>query len=195
MTTIVVVKKHGQVAIAADTLTKYGDYTNERATYIVNHEKIFHTNGNYIALSGPATADLAIREFFARKGSKLELNTPLEIFRVWNELHQVLKDEYFLNPTKDTEDSFESSRSRALIANAHGIFGVDSYRFVQEFTKFYAYGSGNEFALGALFSAYDSEFSAVELATLAVKAAAEFDDATAEPITAFALNLKQRKAK
>ena len=195
MTTIVVVKKLGQVAIAADTMTKYGSYTNERAAYIVNHEKIFQIGHSYIALSGPATADLAIRDFFARKGSHVKLATPLEIFRIWNELHLVLKDEYFLNPAKEQDDSFESSRSRVLIANPHGIFGVDSYRFVQEFTKFYAYGSGSEFAMGALFAAYDSDRSASELATLAVKAAAEFDDATGEPITTYSLALKKGKAR
>ena len=71
MTTIVVVKKAGQIAIAADTLTKYGHYTKESATYIVNHEKIFQVGESYIALSGSATADLAIREFFTRKSAKI----------------------------------------------------------------------------------------------------------------------------
>ena len=195
MTTIVVVKKLGRVAIAADTLTKYGNYTNERAAYIVNHEKIFPVGDSYIALSGSATVDLAIRDFFARKNKSIKLHTPLEIFRVWNELHLSLKNDYFLNPNKDQDDSFESSRSSALIANPHGIFGIDSYRYAQEYTKFYACGSGSEFALGALFAAYDSELSAADLATLGVKAAAEFDDATGEPITNFSLNLKKGRAK
>jgi ATP-dependent HslUV protease, peptidase subunit HslV len=193
MTTIVVVKKAGQIAIAADTLTKYGDYTKESATYIVNHEKIFQVGESYIALSGSATADLAIREFFMRKGAKVKLTTAVEIFRVWNELHKILKDKYFLNPSKHEDDSFESSRSRALIANPHGIFGVDSYRYVQEFTKFYAYGSGSDFALGALFAAYDTNRSAVEVAELAVQAATEFDDSTGTPIQTFTLKLKKSK--
>jgi ATP-dependent HslUV protease, peptidase subunit HslV len=195
MTTIVVVKKLGQVAIAADTLTKYGSYTNERAEYIVNHEKIFLVGDSYIGLSGAATADLAVRDFFMRKYREAKLHTPIEIFRVWNELHQILKEEFFLNPTKEQEDSFESSRMRVLIANPQGIFGVDSYRFVQEFTKFYAYGSGSEFALGALFAAYNSDLSAEELATLGVKAAAEFDDATGLPLTSYSLSLKKAKGK
>lgn len=195
MTTIVVVKKHGQVAIAADTLTKYGSYTNERAEYIVNHEKIFQVGDSYVGLSGSATADLATRDYFARKGKAVKLHSPLAIFRVWNELHQSLKNDYFLNPTKDQDDSFESSRSSTLIANAYGIFGIDSYRYAQEYTKFYACGSGSEFALGALFAAYNSELTALELATLAVKAAAEFDDATGEPITSFSLALKKRHTK
>lgn len=195
MTTIVVVKKLGQVAIAADTLTKYGSYTNERAEYIVNHEKIFRVGDSYIGLSGSATADLAVRDFFMRKYREAKLHTPIEIFRVWNELHQILKEEFFLNPLKEQDDSFESSRTRALIANPQGIFGVDSYRFVQEFTKFYAYGSGSEFALGALFAAYDSKLSAEELATLGVKAAAEFDDATGLPLTSYSLSVKKAKGK
>ncbi len=193
MTTIVVVKKAGQIAIAADTLTKYGDYTKESATYIVNHEKIFRVGENYIALSGCATADIAIREYFARKKSKIKLTSPTEIFRVWNDLHKVLKDKYFLNPSRHEDDSFESSRSRALIANPYGIFGVDSYRYVQEYTKFYAYGSGGEFALGALFAAYNSERTAEEIAKYAVEAAIEFDDSTGFPINTFSLNENKRQ--
>jgi ATP-dependent HslUV protease, peptidase subunit HslV len=193
MTTIVVVKKAGQIAIAADTLTKYGDYTKESATYIVNHQKIFRVGENYIALSGSATADIAIREYFTRKKNKVKLTNTTEIFRVWNNLHKILKDKYFLNPSRHEDDSFESSRSRALIANPHGIFGVDSYRYVQEFTKFYAYGSGSDFALGALFAAYDTDRTAEEIANYAVEAAIEFDDSTGLPINSFSIHLRENK--
>lgn len=194
MTTIVVVKKAGDITIAADTLTKYGSYTNESAEYIVNHEKIFRVGENYIGLSGSATADLAIREFFASRKNKVSLTTPSEIFRVWNELHQILKEEYFMNPSKDNDDSFETSRSHALIANSHGIFGVDSCRFVQEYTKFYAYGSGSEFALGALYAIYSEKNSAEDIALKALQAAAEFDDATGAPFTKYTMKMKASKS-
>ena len=61
-----------------------------------------------------------------------------------------------------------------LIANRHGIFGVGADRAVQEFAKFYAFGYGCEYALGAMFAAYeDPARSAEDVARLGVEAAAE----------------------
>ena len=58
-------------------------------------------------------------------------------------------------PEEDKEDALESSRMDCLIANPHGIFGVAAHRTVQEFSRFYAYGSGSDYALGAMYSAYE----------------------------------------
>ena len=70
-----------------------------------------------------------------------------------------------------------------LIANPYGIFGVSGMRTVQEFARFYAYGSGTDYALGALYASYGRpELDAEALARLAINAAAEFDDGTAAPI-------------
>ncbi len=79
-----------------------------------------------------------------------------------------------------------------LIANPHGIFGVSGHRTVQEFSRFYAYGSGSDYALGALYSAYDDTGrDAEQLARHAVEAAAEFDDGTGLPITSFTVRLQR----
>src|SRR5262249_52218493 len=189
MTTIVAVKKNGFVAIAADTLTKFG-YTKESAAYISQSEKIFRLGDSFIAVSGAATSDLAIRDYFHKQKKRLQLNSVSEIFRVWNELYLALKDHYFLNPGRDNDDDYESLKTRVLIANAKGIFGVDAHRYVQEFTKFHAYGSGREFALGSMFASYDLPLSAEEIAVGAVTAAAEFDDATGLPINSYSIKCK-----
>jgi ATP-dependent protease HslVU (ClpYQ) peptidase subunit len=191
MTTITVVRKNGEVAIAADTLTKYG-YTKESAAHIVGANKIFQSGENYIAVSGDVTIDMAIREYFASQSRPPRLDTTSRIFRVWHELHHHLKDKHFLNQEKDGEASVESSRVRALIANASGIFGVDPYRHVQEYTQFYAYGSGREFALGAMYALYGREHTAIEIARLSIVAAAEFDDSTGLPITSYAVRERRR---
>ena len=48
----------------------------------------------------------------------------------------------------------------------------------------HAYGTGSDYALGALFSAYsDPELDAVALAQHAIECAAEFDDCTGLPMT------------
>ncbi len=140
-------------AVAADTLTKWGS-AKESALYIANHEKILKVGESLIAVTGSATFKLILRDYF-NDASDVRLSNPQEIFRTWNRLHSTLKQRYYLMPEEDKEDALESSRMDVLIANPHGIFGVSGHRTVQEFSRFYAYGSGSDYALGALYSAYD----------------------------------------
>ncbi len=190
MSTITVVKKNGYAAIAADTLTKWG-YSKEPADYIVNHEKIIKVGSNYIGVAGSVTTDLALRVYFSKPGARAELNSVADIFQTWNKLHRVLKEEYFLNSNESDDRAYESSRMDALIANPYGIFGVGPYRSVQEFTKFYSYGRGSDYALGAMYAIYDANESAEEIARLGVQAAAEFDEDSGLPITSYAIKLRK----
>jgi ATP-dependent protease HslVU (ClpYQ) peptidase subunit len=191
MTSIAVVKKDGYVAIAADTLTKWG-YAKESAEYVANHEKIFKLGGSYVGMSGSVGSGVALKIVLRRMGNKAKLNNVEDIFMTWNEIHRTLKDEFFLNPHESDERSFETSRMTVLIANPYGIFGIGEYRSVQEFTKFHAYGSGNEYAQGAMYAAYDEAGkSAEEIARLGVEAAVEFDEDTGLPIMSYALKLRK----
>jgi ATP-dependent protease HslVU (ClpYQ) peptidase subunit len=78
-----------------------------------------------------------------------------------------------------------------VMANPHGIFGVYPMREVYEFSRFWAIGSGRKFAMGALFAAYDSDLSALELAELGVKAGCEFDVSSSLPMTSYTLTLSE----
>lgn len=188
MSTVTVVKKNGQIAIAADTLTKWGG-GKESADYIVNHQKLLKVGESWLGITGPATAHLILEDYFAGLDAPPSLATPLEIFRVWNTLHAAMKDNYFLQVEEDKEDEVESTRIDVLIANPHGIFGVSAHRTVQEFSKFYAYGSGNPYALGAMFAAYDDPaLDAEAVARAGVLAAVEFHDESGLPIQVFSFN-------
>ena len=55
MSTIVVVRKNGSAAIAADTLTTW-EGSKDSAEYIVNHQKIFRSGDSYLAIAGPTSA-------------------------------------------------------------------------------------------------------------------------------------------
>ena len=190
MTTIAVVRKNGMAAIAADTLTKWGS-AKESATYIRNHEKIFHVGDSLIGVTGNATFKHIVTDYFDSLEAPPILDSVAAIFRVWNRLHGDFKDRYFLQPEEDKDDAIESTRMDVLIANTRGIFGVSAQRTVQEFSRFYAYGSGGDYALGALYSAYErSDLDAEALARHAITAAAEFDDGTGLPIQSFTLTLK-----
>jgi ATP-dependent protease HslVU (ClpYQ) peptidase subunit len=191
MTTIAVVRKNGYAAIAADTMTKWGS-GKETADYIVNHGKIFRIGNSYLGVTGNATFQTILRDYFSRPRVYARFDNAIEIFKTWQKLHTVLKQDYFLIPGHGEDDAIESSRMDVLIVNAYGIFGIAAHRTVQEFSKFYAFGSGGDVALGVMYAIYDDpKRSAEDIARRAIDGAAEFDDSTGAPVTSYALKLRK----
>ena len=189
MTTIAVVRKNGYVAIAADTMTKWGS-GKETADYIVNHHKTFKVRDTVVAITGNTTFKAILTDYFARPKATARFDTVHNIFKTWQTMHAVLKEEYFLNASPGSDDGVESTRMDVLLANKHGIFGVVAHRTVQEFSRFYAFGSGGDLAMGAMYAAYnDKNRDAETIAKLAVEAAAEFDDGTGLPLTSYRIKL------
>lgn len=188
MTTIVVVRKDRRVAIAADTMTKWGS-GKESAEYVANHGKLLRVGDSWLGLTGNATFKTILADYFAQPKVKPRFDTPMAIFRTWQALHAALKRDYHLLPGGHDDEPLESTRFDALIANRHGIFGVVAHRTVQEFSRYYAFGSGSPYAMGALHALHGSRLDAVTLAQRAVEAAAEFDDATGLPIDTQQLTL------
>lgn len=188
MSTITVAKKDGYAAIAADSMSSRGS-DKELADYVANHQKILAVGKSYLAVSGPTSAKLALRDFFSAcdEHSFDEIHA---IYRSWLRLHRALKETYYLNSGDNDKDSFEPSRIDVLIANPRGIFGVPSHRSVQEFTQFYAFGSGAPHALGAMYVAYARpEMTAEDVARLGVEAGAQFDLYSALPIVSYSTRL------
>jgi ATP-dependent HslUV protease, peptidase subunit HslV len=181
MSTIVVAKKGGQAAIGADTLACLGT-TKESAAYVANHSKIIPVGDSYLAVVGHASWPLVLSSYFARQKEPPSLESALAIFEAARELHKALKEEYFLNPGEKSEDEFESSQFDCLIANRSGIFGLYALRSVQEYNKFYAFGSGYGFALGAMHAVYDRASSAEAVVRAGLEASVEFDGPTGLPI-------------
>jgi ATP-dependent HslUV protease, peptidase subunit HslV len=191
VTTIAVARKNGYAAIAADTMTKWGS-GKETADYIVNHGKIFRVGNTYLGVTGNATFQAILRDYFSRPRVYARFETPLEIFKTWQKLHAVLKQDYYLVAGHGEDDAIESSRMDVLILNARGIFGIAAHRTVQEFSKFYAFGSGGDIALGVMYATYtDTKRSAEAIARHAIDGAAEFDDSTGAPVTSYAIKLRR----
>jgi ATP-dependent protease HslVU (ClpYQ) peptidase subunit len=190
MSTIVVVRKGDAAAIAADTLTKWGA-TRESAAYIANPSKLLAVGESVIAIAGSTTARHMLAAHLAGLRKPPVLDSVGAIFAFWIGLHAAFRDNYYLNTTTESDDTVESSRFDALIAGPYGIFGVSPHRTVQEFTRFYAYGSGCEYALGALYALYgDPTLDVAALAVRAIEAAAEFHDATGLPAESRAFTLR-----
>jgi ATP-dependent HslUV protease subunit HslV len=187
MSTVTAVKKNGKIAIACDSLLKWGSEKNS-AKHVVNHDKIIQIQDTYIAITGPAAGILALKHYFKHTENKINFETVEDIFITFRDLQEALKEDYHLD-IKNDETGFEPNSMYCLIANPHGIFAVGSYRDVQQFNYFYSYGSGNEYALGAMLEAYkNDQLSAEAVALLGVEAAAEFDDATEAPHIAYVMD-------
>lgn len=187
MTTIVAVRKNGVVAIAADTLTTFGN-TRLPAALDVSHDKILRCGDSHIGVCGSAAHHLVLASLLA-KAPDVQLNSKAGIFETFRKLHPALKEECFLNPKEDEEDPYESSQITALIANSSGIYGIYSMREVFEYSQFWAIGSGHEYALGALHHAYARYNSAPDIARAGVEAGIAFDKNSAAPITLYSLSL------
>jgi ATP-dependent HslUV protease, peptidase subunit HslV len=183
MTTIVAVRKNDEITIAADSLTTFGD-TRLTAEYDRTPEKILHYRDTHIGLCGSAAHQLVFESLLA-KHADLDFSTKAGIFETFRKLHPILKEQHFLNPKEEEDDPYESTQVTALVANAHGIFGVYSMREVFEYTRFWAVGSGREFAIGAMHAQYPKLRTAEAIARAGIDAGATFDRNSGLPMTLY----------
>ena len=191
MTTLVAVKKNGMAAIAADSLTTFGD-TRLGRQYKGEHDKILEINGSFIGLCGSSAHPLVISSLLPTR-EDARLGSRMEVYETFRRLHPILKEQGYLNPKEDEDDPYESSQITALIVNSTGIYGVYSYREVFDYDRFWGIGSGRNFALGAMFAAYDRCRTAADVAKIGVEAGAEFDTATQGPIVLHTVKLARSR--
>ena len=196
MTTVVAVRKGGQVVMAADSLVTFGDTRlSHRAEA---NQKLFMVNDaggqSIFAVAGAAAHFLVLQHALAAQPAEaLRFGSKDEIFRTFTLLHPVLKDSFFLQTKEDEHEPYESSQFTLLLANPSGIYGVYSYREVFEFKEFWGIGSGRNFALGAMHAAYTKARTALEVAQAGIDAACEFDRNSAGPVDVLTLKLKVSK--
>jgi ATP-dependent protease HslVU (ClpYQ) peptidase subunit len=195
VTTVVVTRKAGMVAMAADTLVTFGD-TRLSHRYEANSKvfKIAAAGGaSFVGLAGTVAHFPVLRKAMgALPREELKLHSKDEVFDTFTKLHPLLKEGYFLQTKEDDNDPYESSQFSAVVANASGIYGLYSYREVFEFKDFWAIGSGRNFALGAMHAASGSVRTARELALAGVRAGCEFDKNSAEPIDIYTLKVNSQ---
>jgi ATP-dependent HslUV protease, peptidase subunit HslV len=194
MTTVVVVKKAGQVAVATDSLVTFGD-TRLPHRFEAN-EKVFKVDAvggqSFVATAGTVAHFPALRKALAAlpKG-ELKLHSKDEVYDTFLKLHPILKDTFFLQTKEEDADPYESMQFSVLVANSAGIFGLYSYREVFEFKEFWGIGSGRGFALGAMNAVFKRAKTAREVAVSGVEAGCEFDKNSAGPINVFTMKLKK----
>ena len=195
MTTVVVVKKSGQVAIAADTLVTFGD--TRLSNRFEANSKLFRidtpSGPSYVGIAGTVAHFPVLRKtMLALPKKDLLLGSKDEVFDTFTKLHPMLKDTFFLQTKEDDNDPYESSQFSVVVANATGIYGLYSYREVFEFNEFWGIGSGRSFALGAMHAVWDKTKTAREVAVIGMNAGCEFDKNSGGPVEIFTLKLKNK---
>jgi ATP-dependent HslUV protease, peptidase subunit HslV len=191
LSTVVVARKGSTLAIASDSLVTFGE-TRLPPGYEAN-DKMFTVADSIIGAVG-STAHMPVLRgaLAALPPEELQLHSRDALFETFVRLHPKLKDRFFLNTKEHDSDPYESSQFSILIANVNGIFGVESYREVFEFERFWAIGSGRRFALGAMHAAWAKAKSARDVAEAGVAAGCEFDTSSAGPVRVHTFKLKKQ---
>lgn len=188
VSTLVMVSKDGVACMAAELLTSYGN-RKQPGRYIASPEKIFQVGDSFVGVVGWCVHMDVLKSVFDSKLALPEFKDERELFEFFRKLHPLLKEEYFLNPKEDDGDPYESSHMTVFFMNRYGLFGSYSMRSIERYTRFAAVGSGSRYALGAMYAAYDTAATAVEIAQIGVNAGIEFDNASEGPITLRQLRL------
>ncbi len=191
MSTIVVVRKGRRACIACDTLATIGS-RKQKARYVESADKVFHFGDTYIGTTGYAVHNAVLHSYFSRHPENVNLDTPADIFETWRTMHKVLREEYHMNPRRESDDAYETTRMTAVLAGPRGIFGVTPARDVESFPRFWAIGSGTDFALGAMFAMYERTDDVEEIARAGIEAGAEFDDGSDLPVILHTVELAER---
>ena len=192
MTTVVVVRKAGQVAIAADTLVTFGD--TRLAHRFESNSKVFQVDTeagpSHVGMAGTVAHFPVLRKAMAAMPRELlKLGSKDEVFDTFTKLHPYLKENFFLQTKEEDSDPYESSQFSVVIANHTGIYGLYSYREVFEFKEFWGIGSGRSFALGAMHAVYAKAKTAKEVAEAGIAAGCEFDRNSAGPCDLYTLKM------
>jgi ATP-dependent HslUV protease subunit HslV len=192
MSTIVAVKKNGLAVIGADTQSCRGNMIVQ-AKYRKSHKKIHKFKDSYLGITGSSAHLNVIENVISKYHTDINLDGVKRIFDTFLWLHPKLKEEYFVNPSEDEHQEYESNQLHILIINPFGLFEVESYREVMEYSRFWAIGSGDEYALGALYTIYDRLDDPRLIAKTALSAACEFDGGSGQPLLFHSVSLKNTK--
>ena len=160
MSTIVVARKGATACIAVDSLTSFR-YLKMASAYS-DSTKIQTVGESFVATIGCTAHQLVLKSLFDHEDEPPQFRTTMEIFEYFREAQSRLITDYHLLPHGDKDNEYETNKLNLLIANPHGIFGMLSMREVYEYKRFWAMGSGGDFAIGAMFAVYDSALTAKE---------------------------------
>jgi len=175
MSIALAIEKNGELLVAADTLTSFGHTKVPPALHAA--VKVRRVGASLLATTGWGVYENILDDVLARR-KNVRLGSRGQIFefflRLWSDLH---KKYSFVNDQIDEKEAgpFGNLDSTFLVANSAGIFYVGPDMSVTQVERYFAIGSGAQFALGALHALHGTRLGAEALARRAVEAAIAFD--------------------
>ena len=182
MTTITVARKNGVAAIGADTMSTFSDI-KLTPRLVRDHSKLVTCGDAVLAFTGAGPWSEILSEFLDDESNRIPFESGREIFAWSRRLFDALRVEYRLNADANGEDTepFQNSHVQLLIASPAGVFGLYQDRSVSEFERYFAFGAGARFALGAMCAVYDLIDSAEEIVSVGLRCAGELNLSTGQP--------------
>ena len=168
MGTIIAVKKDDEIAIGTDSFNLIE--INLRPELCVSKGCLIDLAGGYVGLSSSPGYQQAFEAALANLDQKKipQLTTANGIYEFFLHMHEVLRNHYGMYVNFHTGQEFEWSPMTALLINSAGIFRIDSNRSVFEFSKCWAIGSAQGFAIGAAEALYTSRKTATQIVAKAL---------------------------
>ncbi len=182
MSVVVAVKKDNQISIASDSQSSNGSLiiSGKRKK---NHSKLFRIGKNIIGTVGWQATDQIIEHTILTSPKLFKLSSRQKIFETLLALQEVFKEKYFIKTEEDDDEQpVDSNQITGLIINQQGLFEIESYRGVTEYNDFWAIGSGQDYALGAINALYTKNYTASEIAREGILAAIEFNSKCGPPV-------------
>ena len=175
MSIAVAIRKTRQLVLGTDSQTSFG--SSRVPTDNLKTIKIHQIGDAYLATTGWGLCENILDDYLTRSpDAKLDTKHAIFTFFMtfWKELHDsysFVKDQ----SDKDDESPFGSLDASFLVVSPQGVFHVGSDMSVTAFEKYYAIGSGADYALGAVSALYEDSPDAVTVCRKAIAAAIDFD--------------------
>lgn len=186
MGTIVSVKKGSQAVIATDCWNVRDPMIKQNFN-LGSHciSKIGDTYLGINATYGFQTAfDAAVQTIGVKN---LSFSNRIDVHNSFMRIHELMRQQFYMLVHFQNTQDFEWTPMNAIVLNESGLFKVDTTRGVYEFSKFWAVGTAEAYALGALEAIYDEKESAENIARTALRSCREFDSNSTGDIMVFHL--------
>jgi len=195
MGTIVAVRTNQGIAIAADCINTVEEIIhsnlNQADSCITKlGESIIAVNCAYgIQQASQVLLDSLSYEMI----SELALANKDQVRTFFSTHFEHMKTQQNIITQQNSNFHFDVFPMNALVINRHGIFKVDGTRTVYEYKKYWAIGSGEAFALGALHALHNEEAEAENIARSALKACGAFEANRSRDIVVKSIRLPNLK--
>ena len=176
MGTIVAVKTDSEIAIGCDSLNTF-----EELIHKDSHETescLFKFDENFIGLNCAYALQQTTQNHLKaleQEKKEISLSDKEQVKAFFSSVYDDVRIQQRVLVQHQGSVPFESLPMNLMLANRSGIFKVDAVRGVYQYKKFWAVGSAEMFALGALEACYSNKKDASSLVEQALRVCSVFE--------------------